>query len=106
VHTKRSPEFLLCAFGILLVICLGAVAYGHAQYTAAEKVYEGHLKHVVIKPHADSKGELNTYALAADKWLRVRTAASAIATVAIVGVLWQVVRRRHTRNVESLGDEA
>jgi uncharacterized membrane protein YjgN (DUF898 family) len=97
VARRRSPEFLLVVLGILLTVSLAAVVYGHIRYTAAETVYENHLRHVVISPHSNLRVELAGYAQSADKWLRIRTAASVLAVGAIAGVLWQVVRRRNER---------
>jgi hypothetical protein len=97
VSKRRSPEFLLVVLGILLAVSLAAVMYGHIRYSAAETVYENHLQHVVISPHSNIRAELAGYAQSADKWLRIRTAASVLAFGAVVGVLWQVVRRRNER---------
>jgi len=97
VAKQRSPEFLLLVLGILLAVSLAAVFYGHMRYTSAESVYESHLQHVVISPHSNIRVELARYAQSADKWLRIRTAASALAVGAIFGVLWQIVRRRNER---------
>jgi uncharacterized protein (UPF0333 family) len=97
VAKRRSPEFLLLVFGILLAVSLAAVIYGHVRYTSAENIYESHLQHVVISPHNNIRTELANYSQAADKWLRIRTAASVLAVGAILGVLWQVARRRNER---------
>jgi ABC-type Fe3+-siderophore transport system permease subunit len=94
---RRSPNFLLMVFAVLLAICLVAVVFGQVHYATAEKAYEAHLQRVVFSPHADIKHELEHYAQAADKWLRIRTAASALATMAILGIVVQIMRRRNER---------
>jgi len=73
------------------------VLIGHIKYTTAEKDYVNHLNHVVIRPRVNVKAELEGYAQTADKWLRIRTAASILAAGAVIGVCWQVVRRRNER---------
>lgn len=103
---RRSPNFLLAVFGILLVVCLVAVMYGHVRYSAAEKIYESHLQHVVLSPHADISRQLEGYAQATDKWFRVRTAASALAAMASVGIVIQIVRRREQRLTGHVETEA
>lgn len=94
---RRTPNFFLAVFGTLLVICLMGVAYGHVRYSDAEHVYQAHLQHVVIGPHTDIKRQLENDSQTVDKWFHVRTAASALAVMAIIGILVQVFRHRELR---------